>query len=949
MCWRLAQEIPARAAGWLPRELGPFRDRPDLAARHAERARFALVEELAAWARRKAAVTPRNLNLVFGLVDRPGTGAAVNIEARVSSPNAADESRSMMQLVQLRTQQHRTPGLLPADQAVALDWLCDHNVGGRHDYYNGLTGVAPALLMRLLERITDMPFVSWSAELAPEIAARAGVEPGGPVRLGPALARLLPMCVTRDDEVWVELRFLWPDGRERSLDEAIYLRDPGGWSPSGRVSLVLSDGCFWVMARSRRSRCSSSSPRPAGCRCRSRCAPRRSAFWLTSFPHLEALARRAHARPSGDSDRRARSPRRRLAAAARSLRAAHAPRIDVASSICPRGAGSAVRSARSRPATARRSWRRFPPLPSRRSKRRPPCWAPSRWRAAPAAGDALSAADVWLDVPDPATVAPIVAWLERTGAARGTRKAAEGADEPPTGDREVGWWMSAGRRRMEASPRSGRRVRRASSWYGSERARRLLAGSQRITPRLRIEASGVDWFTVSAEWEAEGRELTDADLAKLRAATTRFVKLDSGWVRRDVTEAFDEMRTLARRSRARARRGSAAGDALAAGRRGPRHCATLERLGADPEAVAAVRTLRERVADFAGLCRVIAPPPDFAGELRPYQQRRARLPRARASSLGAGRGPRRRHGARQDRAGAGVARAPARDASPSGGPALVVCPASVVHNWEREAERFTPGLRVLAARPAARAATRVREEIPSYDLVVTNYALLRRDVERWRAIAAARRDPRRGAEHQEPERGGDAAPRSSCDAQHRLALTGTPLENRALDLWSILLVREPRLPRHAGGVRGALRPRRRAAARAAGCSPRKLRPVLLRRLKRAGGAGAAAAHRGAPRLRAHPGPAPALPRRAARGAARWSSALERYARRRRAQQDRRSSPRSPACGRSAATRRSPAATRASARASSTRCSRCSSRCSPRGTRCWCSRSSSSASSCSQPR
>ena len=111
----------------------------------------------------------------------------------------------MMQLVQLRTQMHRTPGLLPADQAAALDWLCDHNIGGRHDYYDGQNGVAPALLTRLLERVTTMPFVAWRDHLpwisrpAPACtAARRSVSV-------PELVRLLPMCVTRDDEVWVEL------------------------------------------------------------------------------------------------------------------------------------------------------------------------------------------------------------------------------------------------------------------------------------------------------------------------------------------------------------------------------------------------------------------------------------------------------------------------------------------------------------------------------------------------------------------------------------------------------------------------------------------------------------------------------------------------------------------------------------------------------------------------
>ena len=159
-----------------------------------------------------------------------------------------DEPRSMMQLAQLRTQVHRTPGLLPAEQAAALDWLCDHNVGGRHDYYNGVTGdraVAPRAPARARERpavrragIRSSPPSSRRAP-ASSRAGRCGSAPG--------VVRLLPMCVMRDDEVWVELRFLWPDGRERRLDDAFYLRDPGGWSPNARASLVLADGAFWVL------------------------------------------------------------------------------------------------------------------------------------------------------------------------------------------------------------------------------------------------------------------------------------------------------------------------------------------------------------------------------------------------------------------------------------------------------------------------------------------------------------------------------------------------------------------------------------------------------------------------------------------------------------------------------------------------------------------------------
>ena len=62
-------------------------------------------------------------------------------------------------------------------------------------------------------------------------------------------------------------------------------------------------------------------------------------------------------------------------------------------------------------------------------------------------------------------------------------------------------------------------------------------------------------------------------------------------------------------------------------------------------------------------------------------------------------------------------------------PALVICPASVVHNWKREGlNRFTPSLSVLIMESGS-ARHNLRRLIPEHDLIVTNYALLRRDLE----------------------------------------------------------------------------------------------------------------------------------------------------------------------------------------------------------------------------
>jgi hypothetical protein len=82
------------------------------------------------------------------------------------------------------------------------------------------------------------------------------------------------------------------------------------------------------------------------------------------------------------------------------------------------------------------------------------------------------------------------------------------------------------------------------AFFGTPSIRRLFTSRDTIRARVRVSASGVDWLTVSADWEAEGRQLTDEELAELRSSTSRFVKLPSGWVRREIADAHDETAQL---------------------------------------------------------------------------------------------------------------------------------------------------------------------------------------------------------------------------------------------------------------------------------------------------------------------------------------------------------------------------------------------------------------------
>lgn len=117
------------------------------------------------------------------------------------------------------------------------------------------------------------------------------------------------------------------------------------------------------------------------------------------------------------------------------------------------------------------------------------------------------------------------------------------------------------------------------------------------------------------------------------------------------------------------------------------------------------------------------------------------------------------------------------------GPSLVVCPSSLVFNWQREAEKFTPERKVLVLEGPQR--TRHFAEIPGADLVITSYPLLRRDAARYRGFefAAAILDE---AQHIKNPDTQNAQAAGMLRARHRFILTGTPVENSVRDLWSLM-------------------------------------------------------------------------------------------------------------------------------------------------------------------
>jgi len=119
------------------------------------------------------------------------------------------------------------------------------------------------------------------------------------------------------------------------------------------------------------------------------------------------------------------------------------------------------------------------------------------------------------------------------------------------------------------------------------------------------------------------------------------------------------------------------------------------------------------------------------------------------------------------------------------GPALVIAPTSVLRNWQREAARFTPTLSTAVLHGPRRAKVLSAVRDGALDLVITSYAVLRRDIDAladlsFRTVVLDEAQAIKNPASQ------TARAARRLDAHHRIALSGTPIENRLSELWSLM-------------------------------------------------------------------------------------------------------------------------------------------------------------------
>lgn len=283
---------------------------------------------------------------------------------------------------------------------------------------------------------------------------------------------------------------------------------------------------------------------------------------------------------------------------------------------------------------------------------------------------------------------------------------------------------------------------------------------------------------VSVDWQVAlgGEAVTVSELEELAQSGANLVRFRDRWMEVDGREAEEALR-LWRRHRSEER---SAGDIVRM-MVGVDQEAHGIRVGG-VEALGWVQDLAQRLSGSSAREDVPAPA-GFQGELRPYQRRGyAWLAFLRQWGLGA---------CLADDMGLGktiqaLALLMRERENGEKRPVLLICPTSVIGNWQHETARFTPGLSVMRHHGPDRClGESFVEEAARHALVVTSYALLPRDYATLRRVswAGVLLDEAQNVKNPDTRQ---AQAARALTADYRMALTGTPIENHVGDLWSIM-------------------------------------------------------------------------------------------------------------------------------------------------------------------
>ncbi len=291
-------------------------------------------------------------------------------------------------------------------------------------------------------------------------------------------------------------------------------------------------------------------------------------------------------------------------------------------------------------------------------------------------------------------------------------------------------------------------------------------------------AAIIDWTVV-----VDDTPVDEALLERAAASGAGLINVNGRWVRLDRTEARRALANLAEHRQEHSELSTLELLRLAA------ELATEDEasLAADvAPPIAATGWLGDLLQGLpdAALAEGVEPP-GFMAALRPYQRRGLGWLQF-LHQLGLG-------GCLADDMGLGKTPTTLAHLSALPGPHLVICPLSVVRNWEAEAARFTPLMRVAVHHGTSRhGANTFANVVGHHDLVITTYHVAARDIETLQAVQWSTVVFDEAQAVKNPETRTAKALRTLPAEQH-IALTGTPVENRLSELWSIMSMVTPGL------------------------------------------------------------------------------------------------------------------------------------------------------------
>ncbi len=294
----------------------------------------------------------------------------------------------------------------------------------------------------------------------------------------------------------------------------------------------------------------------------------------------------------------------------------------------------------------------------------------------------------------------------------------------------------------------------------------------RATPTLRVHiTSGIDWFDLKTVVEFGDQQISLHDLRKAMKRGERYVKLADGSIGQLPEEWLSKYKHL----------WDLAEETDEGFRLNDVHLPLIDSLLEDDASIQTPPDLaqrRQRLRDFE---RIVPQPlpSGFVGELRPYQKHgfdwlhflhEYKFGGILADDMGLGKTVQVLAYLQSQREQAQVRSA-----------ALLVVPKSLIANWQRESEKFTPGLRFLEYMGNFR--SKDTSVFDGYDVVLTTYGTMLRDVEILRGYRFSHIILDESQAIKNPLAKSAKAARL-LNGEHRIVMTGTPVENNTFELWS---------------------------------------------------------------------------------------------------------------------------------------------------------------------